>query len=109
MRRLVSFGLSCVLTLAWLLPAIGRAVTAHAGVSLVRGHLARVDVRMNGSTPMLALTVRIAQDKPSPEERAENDREEDWKRTLTRAHVACDGAAEIACQQDCAEDGCARD
>jgi hypothetical protein len=43
---------------------IGRAVVAHAGVSLVRGSLARVDLRMDGVTPMLALTVRLAQDAP---------------------------------------------
>ncbi|HEY2736599.1 MAG TPA: PilZ domain-containing protein [Polyangiales bacterium] len=39
--------------------AIGRGVTAHAGVSLVRGSIARVDVRMDGGTPMLALTVSL--------------------------------------------------
>jgi hypothetical protein len=43
---------------------IGRAVVAHAGVSLVRGSLARVDLRMDGATPMLALTVKLAQDTP---------------------------------------------
>jgi hypothetical protein len=43
---------------------IGRAVVAHAGVSLVRGNLARVDLRMDGVTPMLALTVRLTQDAP---------------------------------------------
>ncbi|HEX4354333.1 MAG TPA: PilZ domain-containing protein, partial [Polyangiales bacterium] len=43
--------------------AIGRAVTAHAGVSLVRGSIARVDLRMDGGTPMLALTVSLGRDK----------------------------------------------
>lgn len=43
---------------------IGRAVVAHAGVSLVRGSLARVDLRMDGATPMLALTVKLEQDTP---------------------------------------------
>jgi hypothetical protein len=42
--------------------AIGKSVVAHAGVSLVRGSIARVDLRMDGETPMLALTVRLAQE-----------------------------------------------
>jgi len=43
--------------------AIGKSVVAHAGVSLVRGSIARVDLRMDGGTPMLALTVRLAQEE----------------------------------------------
>jgi hypothetical protein len=42
--------------------ALGKSVVAHAGVSLVRGSIARVDLRMDGDIPMLALTVRLKPD-----------------------------------------------
>jgi hypothetical protein len=40
--------------------AIGKSVIAHAGASLVRGNIASIAVRMDGTTPMLKLAVKLA-------------------------------------------------
>ena len=42
--------------------ALGKSVTAHAGVSLVRGHISSVTLRMEGSTPRLVLTLQMPRD-----------------------------------------------
>lgn len=42
--------------------AIGKAVTAHAGPTLVRGHVASVEVRMEGTTPRLVINLELARD-----------------------------------------------
>jgi hypothetical protein len=47
----------------------------------------------------------IAQEKPSPNQHAENDRREEG---IANAQVSGGGAAQIAGQEDCAKNGCAR-
>jgi len=42
--------------------AIGKAVIAHAGPTLVRGHVASVEVRMEGTTPRLVINLEVARD-----------------------------------------------
>jgi hypothetical protein len=42
--------------------AIGKAVIAHAGPSLVRGHVASVEIRMEGTTPRLLVNLEVARD-----------------------------------------------
>jgi hypothetical protein len=42
--------------------AIGKAVIAHAGASLVRGHVASVEIRMEGTTPRLVINLEVARD-----------------------------------------------
>lgn len=42
--------------------AIGKAVIAHAGASLVRGHVASVEIRMEGTTPRLLINLEVARD-----------------------------------------------
>jgi PilZ domain len=39
---------------------LGRSVVAHAGVSLLRGKLSSVQLRLEGPTPTLSLSVRLA-------------------------------------------------
>src|SRR5574341_1995969 len=52
----------------------------------------------------------LAQDEAAPDQQAEVDREEDVGEPRTAdAHVGGDGAAQIACQQDRAQHGGARD
>lgn len=50
----------------------------------------------------------IAQEQPSPEQRAQDDRKQDRKRATLDAHVGGDGTAQITGQQDRAEHGGAR-
>jgi hypothetical protein len=45
----------------------------------------------------------IAQEKPSPEQRAHDDWKQAWKQAVLDAHVGSDGATQIAGQQDRAE------
>jgi hypothetical protein len=42
--------------------AVGKAIIAHAGASLVRGHVASVEIRMEGTTPRLLINLEIARD-----------------------------------------------
>jgi|GEM_PF-3859822 len=42
--------------------AIGKAVIAHAGPTLVRGHVASVEIRMEGTTPRLVINLEVARD-----------------------------------------------
>ena len=42
---------------------IGKAVVAHAGARLVRGHISEVSVRMEGATPRLMLTLDLARER----------------------------------------------
>jgi hypothetical protein len=42
--------------------SVGKAVIAHAGVSLVRGHIASVKLRMEGASPRLILTLELPRD-----------------------------------------------
>jgi hypothetical protein len=42
--------------------AIGKAVIAHAGATLVRGHVASVEIRMEGTTPRLVINLEVARD-----------------------------------------------
>src|ERR1700730_17026775 len=51
----------------------------------------------------------VAQADAAPQERAENDREGDWKQPIAGAQVRCDRATQIARQQDGSEDGGTRD
>ncbi|HKU39785.1 MAG TPA: PilZ domain-containing protein [Polyangiales bacterium] len=51
--------------------ALGSSVVAHADKSLGQGNILRVDLRMDGGTPTLALTVRFSQ--PQEEEYGEYD------------------------------------
>src|SRR6476620_5913440 len=46
----------------------------------------------------------IAQVKASPDQYAKEDRKENWKRAGANTHVGRDCSAQIACQQDAAED-----
>lgn len=41
---------------------VGKSVVAHAGASLVRGHIASVQLRMEGSSPRLVLTLEMPRD-----------------------------------------------
>jgi hypothetical protein len=65
-----------------------------------------MDVRQLTSQRKQCAQPSIAQVQPSPDQHAENDGDEE---RLTDAHVGGDRAAEIACQQDRAENGGARD
>jgi hypothetical protein len=42
--------------------ALGKGVVAHAGVSLLRGNIASVGLRMDGQTPMLAIRLKLARE-----------------------------------------------
>lgn len=43
--------------------SIGKAVVAHAGPTLVRGHISEVTVRMEGATPRIMLTLELARER----------------------------------------------
>lgn len=42
--------------------SLGKGVVAHAGVSLLRGNIAQVTLRMDASTPMLVIKLELAHD-----------------------------------------------
>lgn len=42
--------------------SVGKSVVAHAGTSLVRGHISSVKLRMEGSSPRLVLTLQMPRD-----------------------------------------------
>lgn len=42
--------------------ALGKGVVAHAGVSLLRGNIASVGLRMDGQTPLLSIRLKLARE-----------------------------------------------
>src|SRR5262249_24907254 len=48
---------------------------------------------------------RVAQDKPAPEQCAENDRKQDFEQAILMMHMGVNRSTEVARQQDSAENG----
>lgn len=42
--------------------AVGKAVVAHAGATLIRGHVGSVEIRMEGTSPRLLVSLELARD-----------------------------------------------